>query len=78
MLGYHLFIAWKSIFGLFAGVVFAVLLNMALLKIYTGAKLNPGIVMGCALLLWLVALGAALPPALRASKISPAIATRNV
>lgn len=64
--------------GLFTGVGFAVLLNMALMKIHLDAKLGPAIVAGCALLLWLVALGAVLPPALRASKISPAIATRNV
>lgn len=64
--------------GLVLGSVLAVLLNMAVLRIYDSAKLGPHVVIGCALLLWFVALGAALPPALRASRISPAIATRNV
>jgi putative ABC transport system permease protein len=60
------------------GSLLAVLLNVAVLRIYDSAKLSAPIVLCCALLLWLVALGAALPPALRASRISPAIATRNV
>lgn len=64
--------------GLFIGAALSVLLNMTLLRIYPDAKLGSAGVLGCALLLWLAALGAALPPALRASKISPAIATRNV
>lgn len=64
--------------GLAIGSVLAVLLNIAILRFYDGAKLSSPIVIGCALLLWFVALGAALPPALRASRISPAIATRSV
>jgi ABC-type lipoprotein release transport system permease subunit len=53
-------------------------LNMFILRFYDGAKLNIGLVAACALFLFLVSLGSALPPALRASRISPAIATRNV
>jgi hypothetical protein len=46
--------------------------------VYTDAKLGVGIVAASALVLWIVGIGAALPPALRASRTSPAIATRNV
>lgn len=64
--------------GLVIGSSLAFVLNAALLRIYDSAKISAPIVTGSALLLWIVALGAALPPALRASRISPAIATRNV
>lgn len=64
--------------GLAIGAGLSIPLNMAILRFYDGAKLQLGIVAGCALLLFLVALASALPPARRASKISPAIATRNV
>jgi len=64
--------------GLVVGAALAVPLNMGLLKLYDGAKLSPMILGACALLLFLVALGAAFPAARRAAKISPAIATRNV
>lgn len=67
-----------TMLGLVIGSLLAVLLNMAVLRIYDSAKLSAPIIAGCVLLLWFVALGAALPPALRASRISPAIATRNV
>ncbi|MCC6554050.1 MAG: FtsX-like permease family protein [Polyangiaceae bacterium] len=64
--------------GLFVGAGLAVLLNMVLLTVYTDAKLGLDIMAASALLLWIVGLGAALPPALRGARISPAIATRNV
>lgn len=64
--------------GLALGAGLSVPLNIGLLKFYDGAKLSPPILAGCALLLFLVALGSALPAARRASRISPAIATRNV
>jgi len=64
--------------GLALGTILSVPLNMFILRFYEGAKLPIGVVAGCALLLAFVALGAALPPALRASRISPSIATRNV
>jgi putative ABC transport system permease protein len=64
--------------GLILGTGLAVLLNMVVLRIYDSAKLSPAILGACALLLFLVALGAAFPAARRASRISPAIATRNV
>lgn len=64
--------------GLVVGAGLAVPLNMDLVKFYDAAKLSPTILAGCAMLLFLVSLGAAFPAALRASKVSPAIATRNV
>jgi putative ABC transport system permease protein len=64
--------------GLMVGAGLAVLLNMVLLRVYTDAKLGGGIVATSALLLWVVGIGAALPPALRGARTSPAIATRNV
>jgi putative ABC transport system permease protein len=64
--------------GLVLGVGLAVLLNMAILTVYADAKLGAGVVGASALLLWIVGLGAALPPALRGARTSPAIATRNV
>lgn len=64
--------------GLALGTGLSVPLNMALQRFYDGATLQPIIVAGCVLLLFWVALASALPPALRASRISPAIATRNV
>jgi putative ABC transport system permease protein len=67
-----------TVVGLALGSGLSVPLNMVILRFYDSAKLNVPVVGGCALLLFLVALGAALPPALRASRVSPAIATRNV
>jgi putative ABC transport system permease protein len=64
--------------GLSIGAGLAVALNIVLLNVYTGAKIHPGTVAASALVLWIVGIGAALPPALRASRTSPAIATRNV
>lgn len=64
--------------GLFLGAGLAVLLNMALLRVYTDAKLGAGAVALGALVLWIVGVGSSLPPALRGARISPAIATRNL
>jgi putative ABC transport system permease protein len=64
--------------GLIIGVGLAVGLNIVLLKVYTDVNLDPGIVAASALVLWIVGIGAALPPALRGARTSPAIATRNV
>jgi putative ABC transport system permease protein len=64
--------------GLVVGTGLAVGLNIVLLRLYTDAKLGAGIVAASALVLLVVGLGAALPPALRSSRTSPAIATRNV
>jgi len=67
-----------TVLGLALGTLLSVPLNMFILRFYDGEKLHIGIVAACAILLFIVALGSALPPALRASRISPAIATRNV
>lgn len=64
--------------GVVIGSGLAVLLNMGILRIYDSAKLTSPLIIGCVMLLAFAALGAALPPAIRASRISPAIATRNV
>jgi putative ABC transport system permease protein len=64
--------------GLVLGVGLAVGLNMILVTVYSEAKLGAGTLVVSALVLWMVGLGAALPPALRGARTSPAIATRNV
>jgi len=67
-----------STIGLVLGVGFAYALNYGLVSLVEGAKLDPGLVMGGVLFLWVVSLGAALGPVLRATRISPASATRTV
>jgi putative ABC transport system permease protein len=64
--------------GLTLGTVFAYSLNFALAGVGNGVKLSPGLLASGMLLLWIVGLLATLAPALRAARISPAIATRNV
>lgn len=58
------------------GLAFAI--NFGLVTMVEGAKLDPWILAAGVGLLWAVGLGAALGPALRAARIAPAIATRNV
>lgn len=67
-----------TVVGLALGSGLSVPLNVIILHLYDGPKLHAGIVAACALFLFFVALGSALPAALRASRISPAIATRSV
>jgi len=64
--------------GLALGVAAAYGLNFALMSAGSGPRLNPALVLGGVLLLWGAGLLATLAPALRAARISPAIATRNV
>ena len=65
-------------FGLVLGVVLAYGLNMGLMSGAAATKLGwPMVVSGVALL-WTAGILATLAPAVRASRISPAIATRNV
>jgi putative ABC transport system permease protein len=64
--------------GLALGVALAYGLNVGLLNVVSGAKLSGTLVVSGVLLLWLAGLLATLAPALRAARISPAIATRNV
>ena len=64
--------------GIVIGVGLAFAVNMGLVSGVEGAKLRwPLLAMGV-LILWVAGLLATLAPALRASRISPAIATRNV
>ena len=64
--------------GLGFGVIAAYGINVALVTVASGAKLDLGLLAGGVILLWSVGLLATLAPALRAARISPAIATRNV
>jgi putative ABC transport system permease protein len=64
--------------GLTLGVALAYGLNIGLLSAVSGAKLSGALVVAGVLVLWLAGLLATLAPALRAARISPAIATRNV
>ena len=64
--------------GLTLGVALAYALNIGLVTVAAGAKLNGGLLVAGVVLLWAAGLLATLAPALRAARISPAIATRNV
>jgi putative ABC transport system permease protein len=59
-----------------AGLAYAI--NIGLVTMVEGAKLDAWILVAGVGLLWAVGLGATLGPALRAARIAPAIATRNV
>jgi putative ABC transport system permease protein len=59
-----------------AGLAYAI--NFGLVTMVEGAKLDGWILVAGVGLLWAVGLGSALGPALRAARIAPAIATRNV
>ncbi|RPJ57120.1 MAG: FtsX-like permease family protein [Acidobacteria bacterium] len=67
-----------STIGLILGTGFAYALNYGLVTLVEGAKLEPRLVIVGVVLLWIVSLGAALGPVLRATRISPASATRTV
>lgn len=60
------------------GLVVAYALNLGLMSLVEGAKLDGWILVVGVGLLWATGLAAALGPALRAARIAPAIATRNV
>jgi putative ABC transport system permease protein len=64
--------------GVAVGVVLAFALNFGLVTVVEGAKLRWPLLAAGVLLLWAAGLLATLAPALRASRISPALATRNV
>jgi putative ABC transport system permease protein len=64
--------------GVVVGVVLAFGLNFGLVTVVEGAKLRWPLLAAGVLLLWFAGLLATLAPALRASRISPALATRNV
>jgi len=60
------------------GLVLAYALNFGLVNLVAAAKLDGWILVVGVALLWATGLAAALGPALRAARIAPAIATRNV
>jgi putative ABC transport system permease protein len=64
--------------GAVLGVALAVGLNVGILSLVDGARLEWPVVAGGVLLLWLVGQAAALGPALRGARVAPAVATRNV
>jgi putative ABC transport system permease protein len=64
--------------GAALGLLFAYALNFGLVNLVEGAKLDGWILVVGVALLWTTGLAAALGPALRAARIAPAIATRNV
>ena len=64
--------------GLVLGAALAYALNIGLVTVASGAKLSGWLVSGGVVFLWAAGAAATLAPALRASRISPAIATRNV
>jgi putative ABC transport system permease protein len=64
--------------GALLGIGLAVALNIALVTLVEGARIEWPILAGGVALLWSVGLLATLGPALRASQVPPALATRNV
>ena len=79
ILRYFLLENWMvTTLGILVGVGLAIGLNVALLTVVEGAKLGPFTLVAGAIHLWLIGLGSALVPALRAARTSPAVATRSV
>lgn len=64
--------------GVGLGVVLAFALNFGLVTVVEGAKLRWPLLAAGVVMLWVAGLLATLLPALRASRIKPALATRNV
>jgi len=65
-------------FGLLFGLVLTYGLNYALVSFADGAKLDLRLLIAGVLLLWMTGILAALVPAIRATSVSPEIATRTV
>jgi len=79
ILRYFLLENWMvTTIGILLGVGLAIGLNLALLTMIEGARVGPFTIAIGAVLLWLIGLGSALVPALRAARTSPAVATRSV
>jgi putative ABC transport system permease protein len=64
--------------GIFFGVLCTYGLNYILVNFINGAKLDWRLMVGGLIGMWIVGLLAAFFPALRGSRVSPAVATRNV
>jgi putative ABC transport system permease protein len=67
-----------STIGIGLGLIGAFALNVLLVTQFAGSKLGPGLTLAGVLLLWLVGVAATVVPARRASRLSPALATRSV
>lgn len=67
-----------SAIGIGLGLIAAFGLNVLLVTHFAGSKLGPGLVVAGVALLWLVGVVATVLPARRASRLSPALATRTV
>jgi putative ABC transport system permease protein len=67
-----------SLLGILLGLAGAYALNVVLVTRYAGSKLELGLVGVGVLILWLVGVAATVVPARRASRLSPALATRTV
>ena len=79
ILRYFLLENWiVTTLGLALGIALAFGLNVALVSRVSGPKMEPGLVAGGVLLLWIAGLAATFLPALRGARVAPAIATRNV
>jgi putative ABC transport system permease protein len=79
ILRYFLLENWLvTTIGIVVGVGLAIGLHLALASVVAEATLRVGTVAAGAALLWLLGLGSALVPALRAARTSPAVATRSV
>lgn len=65
-------------FGLLFGLVLTYGLNYALVSFADGAKIDLKLLIAGSLLLWITGIVAALAPAVRATSVSPEVATRTV
>ncbi|HZI67812.1 MAG TPA: FtsX-like permease family protein [Thermoanaerobaculia bacterium] len=79
ILRYFLLENWLiTTMGLAVGALLAYGLNVFLVSKVNGAKMDPLLVLGGILLLWLAGLAATFVPARRGAAVAPAVATRNV
>jgi putative ABC transport system permease protein len=79
ILRYFLLENWiVTTIGLAVGALLAYGLNVFLVSKVNGAKMDPLLVLGGILLLWLAGLAATFVPARRGAAVAPAVATRNV
>jgi putative ABC transport system permease protein len=79
ILRYFLLENWiVTAMGLLLGVVLAYGLNVALVTRLNGTRLDPFLIAAGVLLLWIAGLTATWFPALRGSRVAPAVATRNI
>lgn len=79
ILRHFLFENWLlTTLGVALGALLAFGLNLGLVNVVDGAKLQLGVVAAGVVLLWLIGQLATLGPALRAARVPPAVATRSV